>query len=128
MFKTPGKKNPLSVSLSPSPPTERRHCVHPLPVLPGGEGLGLWGSHGGHRGPTGGVRTGVRGRRRARHAQTLSQAHERHREAAQSHPGAGGHGEVLREGERRGCCCFDVILFRSSMCSSVLGRVTSEVS
>lgn len=29
----------------------------------------------------------------------MPQAHERHRAATQSHPGAGGHGEVLREGQ-----------------------------
>lgn len=46
-----------------------------------------------------GVRDGVGSHGRRSAAPTLPQAHERHREVTQGHPGAGGHGEVLRQGE-----------------------------
>lgn len=85
-------ENP-SLSLS----AECGHRVQPLPVLPGGDGPVLWrfdGQDKGSCGEAGGGRA-----RRALPAQAVSQAHERHRAAAQSHPGAGGHREVLREGQ-----------------------------
>lgn len=78
--------------------------MHTLPaVLPAGGELGPRGSDGRRQGPPGQAGRG-RGRRRSADlpAQTLSEAHERHGEVTQGHPGAGGHGEVLREGERNG--------------------------
>lgn len=82
-------------SLSPS--AERGHSVHPLPVLPGGDGLGPRGPDGRRQGASS---QAGRGRRWTDlPAQALSQAYECHGEVAQGHPGAGGHGEVLRQGE-----------------------------
>lgn len=79
-----------------SPPTERGHGVHHLQFLP--RRLSSRGCDGWCEGNSG-RRVRLKSRQRGRAAQTLPQAHERHGEAAQGHPGAGGHGEVLREGE-----------------------------
>lgn len=85
---------------SPSPSPERGHSLHPLPHLPGGGRLESGGFDGPRQGPS--SQAGGRGCcRRVRPPQTLSQAYECHRKVTQGHPGAGGHGKVLCEGETR---------------------------
>lgn len=76
--------------------------MQPLPVLPGGDGPVLRRADGQDKGSCG--ETGRGRSRRELPAQAMSQAHERHRAATQSHPGAGGHGEVLRQGQTAELC------------------------
>lgn len=91
----------LNTTFSLSPPTECRHSVQSLPDLSGKDGTRCRWSDGGHKGPTvkEGRGVGVGSHGRSHPAQTLHQAHERHREVTKSHPGAGGHREVICEGE-----------------------------
>lgn len=93
----PRAVQPKWTRFSLSPSAERGHSVHPLPVLPGRDGLGPWEPDGRHQGTSSQAGRGCRWTDLP--TQAVSQAYECHGEVAQGHPGARGHGEVLRQGE-----------------------------